>query len=281
MNNDVKLNDISENLLILNKETIDLLFKLDNCSDCVALYTFYYKTAKWQKTNIIKATDKYARACLKWSVNRLMKTKAALKESELINIIQRRENGKIQGWYIEVNYLVNRQKHDQVNTQIKDNQNLNLPELENSTTCNQETNALKEYIKCLKIEIEMLKKKLEKKDENKKDSLEELIENYSDDETIRDLLKEWLKVRKTKRAASTVRAIELNLAKLKELADKSNMSIKQYLEEVIARGWIAFYEIRNNSGGNRYMTQQEKNAEFFRKMREEFKNEQDTSERDT
>ena len=57
MKNEIKLNDIADDLLILNKATIDTLFDLDNCSDCIALYVFYYKTAKWQKTNIIKAND--------------------------------------------------------------------------------------------------------------------------------------------------------------------------------------------------------------------------------
>ena len=42
MEEEIKLNDISDELLILNKITIDTLFRLDNCSDCIALYVFYY-----------------------------------------------------------------------------------------------------------------------------------------------------------------------------------------------------------------------------------------------
>ena len=63
---DIKLNDIADDLLILNKITIDRLFQLDNCADCIALYVFYYKTAKWQKTDTVKANDQYVKKSLKW-----------------------------------------------------------------------------------------------------------------------------------------------------------------------------------------------------------------------
>ena len=54
-----------------------------------------------------------------------------------------------------------------------------------------------------------------------------------------------MKVRKAKRAAMTNRAIELNLEKLPSLAEKSGLSIADYLKEIICRGWQAFYEIKN------------------------------------
>lgn len=139
MNNNVKLNDISNQLLIINKITIDKLFQLENCSECVALYIFYYKTAKWQKTNIIKASDEYVRKSLKWGLDKIRKTKSTLKENNLIDIVQRREDGKITGWYIEIKYLVN-----------DNNQITQEPVVGNATCGYQETNALKEYNKCLK-----------------------------------------------------------------------------------------------------------------------------------
>ena len=64
-----------------------------------------------------------------------------------------------------------------------------------------------------------------------------------------DLLNEWVKVRKQKRAANTVKAIELNLEKLIACASSSNMTVSKYLEEVICRGWQAFYEIPSMNGG--------------------------------
>lgn len=90
------------------------------------------------------------------------------------------------------------------------------------------------------------------KKERKADSFDAILDKYieeniplNDRQTIRDLLGEWLKVRKAKRAAMTNRAITLNLNRLKGLASESRMSIAQYLEEVIIRGWQAFFVIRD------------------------------------
>lgn len=172
---DITLNDISDELLIVNKHTIDSLFSLDNCSDCIALYIFYYKTAKWQKTNIIKATDAYIKKSLNWGVDKIQRTKKILKEKGLINIVQKRDDGKISGWYVEVNYLINNKKEEEIKIKIDNSKNTYFQQLENSTTCNQETNALKEYIKCLKIEIEMLKNN---KKENKKKKENEFFDKF-------------------------------------------------------------------------------------------------------
>lgn len=161
--NEIKANDIADNLLILNKTTIDALFKLNSCSDCIALYVFYYKTAKWQKTNVIKATDNYVESSMNWSHNRLLKIKTILKEKGLIDIIQRRKDGKIQGWYVQVNYLVSDRTLDEITIKVDESKKLNSQQVEISTSCNQETNAYKEYIICLKKEIEMLKESIKEK----------------------------------------------------------------------------------------------------------------------
>ena len=90
------------------------------------------------------------------------------------------------------------------------------------------------------------------KKERKADSFDAILDKYieeniplNDRQSIRDLLGEWLKVRKAKRAAMTNRAVTLNLNRLKEYANKSSMSIAQYLEAVIMRGWQAFFVIRD------------------------------------
>ena len=77
----INLNDISNELLIIPKATIDTLMKLENCSECISLYIFYYKTAKWQKTNQIKANDEYVKKSLKWGIDKIRKTKKTLKEA--------------------------------------------------------------------------------------------------------------------------------------------------------------------------------------------------------
>ena len=92
----------------------------------------------------------------------------------------------------------------------------------------------------------------ERKTDSKADSFDAILDKYieeniplNDRKTIRDLLGEWLKVRKAKRAAMTNRAITLNLNRLKGFASESRMSIAQYIEEVIIRGWQAFFVIRD------------------------------------
>lgn len=169
MEQTIKLNDIADDLLILNKMTIDTLFKLDNCADCIALYVFYYKTAKWQKTNTIKANDVYVKKSLKWGIDKIKRTKNILKEHGLINIVQRRKDGKIEGWYVEVAYLVTQRNLEDVRIKVEEcKENSEEPtiskinntynqDVEKSISDNEEINALKEVIKSLKKEIEMLK----------------------------------------------------------------------------------------------------------------------------
>ena len=173
MEKEIKLNDIADDLLILNKMTIDTLFKLDNCADCIALYVFYYKTAKWQKTNTIKANDLYVKKSLKWGIDKIKRTKSILKEHGLINIVQRRKDGKIEGWYIEVAYLVNQKKIEDIRIKVEEvnntstqeveeatilkSNNTQIQQVENPTSGNEDINTLKEIISNLKKEIKILK----------------------------------------------------------------------------------------------------------------------------
>lgn len=88
-----------------------------------------------------------------------------------------------------------------------------------------------------------------------KGSFDTLIDEYCKTvdplkaDEIKVLLQDWLKVRKAKRAALTDKAIELNLKKLNEYAKESNMTVETYLEEVIMRGWQAFYPIKEYGAG--------------------------------
>ena len=99
---------LDEELIILSKQTIDKFLKYDNASDLIALYTFYYYTAKWQKTNRPKATAEYCQKGLHWGAKRFDRTKKILKqELGLIEdiIIKNKNNSRITGWYIKINYI--------------------------------------------------------------------------------------------------------------------------------------------------------------------------------
>ena len=81
------------------------------------------------------------------------------------------------------------------------------------------------------------------KAQKEKINTEEIFSRYTQDEKVLSLLREWLKVRKAKRAPETEKALTLNLDKLKGLALQSGMNQAEYLEAVIARGWAAFYPL--------------------------------------
>lgn len=98
---------IEEQLVILTKETIDRFLSSDNPADIMALYTFYYYSAKWQETNQPKCTTSYAASGLKWSEAKVRKTKKQLVDMGLIEDIQiKGDDGRITGHYIKLNYVV-------------------------------------------------------------------------------------------------------------------------------------------------------------------------------
>lgn len=76
-------------------------------------------------------------------------------------------------------------------------------------------------------------------------SFDDIIDAYTSDPTTKDLLGAWLQNRKAKRAAMTDRAIQGNIDKLDECARDSRMNVNDYLNEVIRRGWSAFFTIDN------------------------------------
>jgi hypothetical protein len=131
--NDIDLNDIADELLIVDKRTIEHLFSLDEPADCVALYMFFYKTAKWQGNRSIKANDVYIRKCLGWGAKRVTNTKRILEDAGMIHKVVRKQDGKITGHFIEVAYLLHH--------------NTRNPLVDESTCGFGETNTNKEYIK--------------------------------------------------------------------------------------------------------------------------------------
>lgn len=72
-----------------------------------------------------------------------------------------------------------------------------------------------------------------------------VIDEWTQDAELRELLYEWLDVRKAQRAANTVGAIRQNLFKLPDLAQQSGLSMQDYMREIICRSWRAFYPIRD------------------------------------
>lgn len=253
--NDIELNDIADDLLILNKITVDRLFQLENCADCIALYVFYYKTAKWQKTNTVKANDQYVKKSLKWGISKIQKTKQALKEHGLIDIVQRRKDGKIEGWFIKVSYLVNERKADEIKIKVQNINNTQNEQVENCTSGIEETNALKEKIKCLEKEIEMLKdNKKERKPKKQTKSYDEQITEYTQNEDLQNALKAFLQMRSFIKKPMTEYALKLMLKKLDELGNTDDVKIA-ILNQSITHNWQGIFPLKDE------YTKQEKQPE--------------------
>ena len=244
---DIKLNDIADDLLILNKITIDRLFQLENCADCIALYVFYYKTAKWQKTNTVKANDQYVKKSLKWGISKIQKTKQTLKEHGLIDIVQRRKDGKIEGWFIKVSYLVSERKADEIKIKVQNINNTQNEQVENCTSGNEETNALKEKIKCLEKELEMLKdNKKERKPKKQPQSYDEQITEYTENEELQNALKAFVQMRSFIKSPVTAHGLKLLLNKLAKISrnDAEKIAI---VNNSIENNWKGFYGLKEES----------------------------------
>jgi hypothetical protein len=76
----MKHNLVENNIIILSKQTLDLFLKQDDPADLIALYCFYYYTAKWQATNQPKATISYVAKGLKWGEAKVRNQKRKLIE---------------------------------------------------------------------------------------------------------------------------------------------------------------------------------------------------------
>lgn len=170
---ELQLIDIADDLVILNKNIIETLIRLDKADDCIALYILYYRLAKWQKTNKIKATDEYVKKTLHWGKEKIIRTKDILKKCGLIEIIQQRNDNKIIGWFIKINYIVS----ENTTAKIKVEQEVLNQEVLKPTSTKQETIALINNINCLKKEIELLKEENNKLKSLLKESKQESFDS--------------------------------------------------------------------------------------------------------
>ena len=84
----MELSDIAEELVIIPKQVFEIILKQDNPGDLIGLYSFYYYTAKWQKTNQPKCTNTYCMKGLQYGEVRFMRAKKKLMEIGLIESVK-------------------------------------------------------------------------------------------------------------------------------------------------------------------------------------------------
>ena len=109
----VKLDDQQEPM-VLSKATMDRLLRLNKPSNAIALYTFYYYTAKWQKTTRAKASTSYCAKGLGIGEAAIRKAKAELIELGLIAEHKATDEfGRVVGWYVDVKFVWFSKPHSQ------------------------------------------------------------------------------------------------------------------------------------------------------------------------
>ena len=100
------VNGIENELIIITKQTFDAFLRSDFPADLIALYNFYYYTAKWQDTNQPKCTTGYTAEGLKWSEAKVRRAKKELMRLGLVEDVQQKVNGKVTGCFIKLNYII-------------------------------------------------------------------------------------------------------------------------------------------------------------------------------
>ena len=106
--------EIEDELIIITTRTAHELFQMDGGTDALALYTFYYYTSKWQKTNQPKAADRYCAKGLHWRMTKFLSAKRLLKKMGLIEVVTTKSKGKVTGWYVKLKYKWTHKKEAEI-----------------------------------------------------------------------------------------------------------------------------------------------------------------------
>lgn len=88
--------------IVLPIPMFDKIRKLENASECLMVYCFYYYTAKWQKTNQIKCTVAYIQKGTNLTERKVTKARKALKELGLIEDIKDGLRGR---HYVKIKFI--------------------------------------------------------------------------------------------------------------------------------------------------------------------------------
>ena len=141
-----------------------------------------------------------------------------------------------------------------------ENRNLDIPNWEFVPQYNTKEYNTKEFntnsIKPYSPLSEKPEKANSKRRNSNSEEVDRVIADYTQEQEVISRLYDWLDIRKAKHAVNIASPIKKNLNKLDKMAKESGLSIVDYLDEVIARSWVAFYPIRNYAGKNTNNNQQ-------------------------
>lgn len=100
-----------------------------------------------------------------------------------------------------------------------------------------------------------------KEKNNKKESVNSVIAEYTENKDLQDALHDFVDMRTKARKPLTVRAMKLSLNELDKLAvdDVTKIAI---VNQSIVHSWLTFYKLQNNNGGQRQLTRKEMGYAF-------------------
>lgn len=260
-------NFLEDQLVIITKQTLDVFLQQDNPADLIGLYTFYYYTAKWQKTNQIRCTTSYAANGLHMGEQKIRTLKKQLIELGLIEDVAVRNNlNQIEGHYIRMKYIFRQDTTaGQVPTLAK-NHSVENEDCEKSHTCkkpqcgkshsveNCKTNALSDNkenalsdsnLNALNTNIGAGKKQTKKTAKEKPDYT--AILSKIEDTELQATYFEFIKMRELIKKPLTNRALELLISKTEKLAPRNIAMQKAILEQSIMNNWQGVFPLKDES----------------------------------
>jgi hypothetical protein len=112
--------DVKNEPIVISKYTMDRLLQTEDreprekAGDLLALYTFYYYTAKWQDTLTARATGNYVRKALGWGEKKLAKVRATLLKLGFIEDVVKGEPGKFDAHYVHVHLFYSAEDYERI-----------------------------------------------------------------------------------------------------------------------------------------------------------------------
>jgi hypothetical protein len=182
---------------------------------------------------------------------------SVLNELEDNNYLVRRRrycNGKISEW--EYIIFENNENHDEELLHLK-NEDIENEDIEIQDIENRDVYKITKELNTNRLNTNEYKEK-----NNKKESVNSVIAEYTENKYLQDALHGFVEMRNKARKPLTARAMKLSLNKLNELAldDVTKIAI---VNQSIVHSWLTFYKLQNNNnGGQRQLTRKEMGYAF-------------------
>jgi hypothetical protein len=219
-NNKVIIYEQNQEPIVYSKALFDILLSTGCFTELLALYSFYYYTAKWQNTSQPWATTRFVAIGLNWGIEKVRKYKGILKDLGLIEDIQIRntDSKQIIKHYVKIKFVWDN-IHPSGFASAGES-----PPVEKSAP-----NALRRN---------NINAKKKEKEENACVFLDLFPNSLKKDESFQEAISNFIQHRIDKKAKLTQRACDLLAKKLLKFTSDE---IIDAIEESISSGWTGIF----------------------------------------